>query len=112
MGWQVYAGCAIAWNAASGGVAAAHDFALGGMAQAAQANNEAATSFIQPILFFRASEVVIRYMEVFDEAKFRMRLHPTPSKHMYQKYKCQNDTLSSSLLLSSTKTGSLLSASI
>jgi len=40
----------------------AHGFALGGLAQAAQANNDAAIAFMQPILFFRVAEVVIRYM--------------------------------------------------
>ena len=33
-----------------------------GTAHAAEANTKAATSFMQPILFFRTAEVVIRYM--------------------------------------------------
>jgi RNA polymerase sigma factor (sigma-70 family) len=40
-GWQASAGCAIAWNIASGGqYAIAHQFALGPIAHAAQVNNE------------------------------------------------------------------------
>src|ERR1041385_5590928 len=62
IGWQAYGGCAIAWNAAAGGAAVAHDVALGGIAQAAQANNDAETAFMQPILFFRVADVVIRYL--------------------------------------------------
>src|SRR4051812_7551833 len=62
LGWQAYGGCAIAWNAAAGGAPVGHHFALGGMGHAAEANTKAATSFMQPILFFRTAEVVIRYM--------------------------------------------------
>src|SRR6185369_13678499 len=52
-GWQVFGACAIAWNAASGGVAVAHDFAAGGIAHALQANNEAARSYLRSNLFLR-----------------------------------------------------------
>ena len=61
-GWQVYGACAIAWNAASGGVAVAHDFALGGIAHALQANNHAAWSFLQSNLFFRHARLPLRYL--------------------------------------------------
>jgi RNA polymerase sigma factor (sigma-70 family) len=62
LGWQSFGGCAIAWNAAVGGAAVAYDFALGGIAQAAQANNEIATQFIQSNLFFRAGQIGLRYL--------------------------------------------------
>src|SRR5262249_17895073 len=45
-GWQVFGACAIAWNAANGGVAVAHDFAVGGIAYALQVNNYAAQSYL------------------------------------------------------------------
>ncbi len=53
VGWQAYGGNAIASNAAVGGVVFARDFALGGIAHAAQANTEAARQFVQSDLFFR-----------------------------------------------------------
>ena len=61
LGWQAFGSCAIAWNAAMGGAAVAHDFALGGFAQAAQANNEIAAQVIQPNLFFKSGQVVFRH---------------------------------------------------
>jgi RNA polymerase sigma factor (sigma-70 family) len=62
IGWQSYGGFALAWNAAMGGLAVAHDFALGAIANAAQVNNGAAEAVIKPAWFFRASEVAIRYL--------------------------------------------------
>jgi len=58
VGWQVFCGCGVAWNAASGGIAIAHDFALGGIARAVQANTEIARQFIQQNLFFRVSQAI------------------------------------------------------
>jgi len=58
LGWQVFCGCGFAWHAATGGVAVARDFALGGVARAAQANNEIAEQFVQQDLFFRISRVI------------------------------------------------------
>jgi hypothetical protein len=58
VGWQVFCGCGVAWNAAMGGLAFAHDYALGGIAHAAQANTETARQFIQRNLFFRCSQMV------------------------------------------------------
>ncbi len=58
LGWQVYAGCGVAWNAASGGIVVARDFALGGLAHAAQANTDIARQFLQQNRFFRVSRVV------------------------------------------------------
>jgi RNA polymerase sigma factor (sigma-70 family) len=57
-GWQVFCGCGVAWNAAMGGLAFAHDYALGGIAQAAQANTEIARQFVQNNLFFRCAKIV------------------------------------------------------
>lgn len=61
LGWQVCCGCGLAWNAATGGVVIAHDFALGGIAHAAQANTEIARQFIQHALFFRFSQFISHY---------------------------------------------------
>jgi len=61
LGWQACGGCAIAWNAAFGGTVWARDFALGGIAQAAQANNDAARFYIQASPFFQAAQIVERH---------------------------------------------------
>jgi hypothetical protein len=52
-GWQTDSGVGLAWNAAVGGLAFAHDFALGGIAHAAQANTEMAEQFARQSWFFR-----------------------------------------------------------
>ena len=62
LGWQSFAGCAIAWNAAVGGAAVAHDFALGGVAAAAQANNEVAAAFVRRSWFFQNAQAVFPYL--------------------------------------------------
>jgi RNA polymerase sigma factor (sigma-70 family) len=61
VGWQADAGCGIAWNAAMGGVAFAHDFAVGGIVHAAQANTEIATQFFRQNWFFRCAQFVGNY---------------------------------------------------
>jgi RNA polymerase sigma factor (sigma-70 family) len=61
-GWQAFAGCAIAWEAAVGGTAVAHDFALGGIAIAAQANNDLATAFVKDQWFFQKGLLLLRNM--------------------------------------------------
>jgi RNA polymerase sigma factor (sigma-70 family) len=61
-GWQVFGACAIAWNAANGGIAIAHDFAMGGIAHALQANNAAAVSHFQQNLFFHHPRLLLRYL--------------------------------------------------
>jgi len=53
LGWQGLGACAIGWDAANGGLAIAHNFALGGIAHALQANNEAAWAFCEHSLFLR-----------------------------------------------------------
>jgi RNA polymerase sigma factor (sigma-70 family) len=62
LGWQAYGGCAFAWNAAAGGTAIARDFAIGGFAHAAQANNQIASDFIQSLPWFRGAEIIVRYI--------------------------------------------------
>lgn len=46
MGWSALGGAALAWKAAFGGLAMAHDYALGGTALAAHANDEAARAVL------------------------------------------------------------------
>jgi hypothetical protein len=61
IGWQISCGCGMAWNAATGGVVAARDFALGGMAYAAQANTEVARQFFQQSVFFQIAQAISRH---------------------------------------------------
>jgi hypothetical protein len=61
IGWQVFCGIGIAWNAAVGGMAFAHDFAIGASAHAAQANTDVAKQFIWQNLFFRGALEVSRH---------------------------------------------------
>ena len=57
-GWQVFCGCGVAWQAAMGGIAFAHDYAIGGIAAAAQANIEIARQFCQQNWFFKCATTV------------------------------------------------------
>jgi RNA polymerase sigma factor (sigma-70 family) len=61
VGWQVFCGSGVAWNAATGGIAFAHDFALGGIAHAAQANTEIARQFFQQSWFFRCARFIANH---------------------------------------------------
>ena len=61
IGWQVFCGCGIAWKAAMGGLAIAHDFAVGGIALAAQANTETAKLFIRQNWFFHCGLAISHY---------------------------------------------------
>jgi len=61
IGWQALGGCAIAWNASIGGISLAHDFALGGIAQAAQANTEIARQFVESEWFFHYGQIASNY---------------------------------------------------
>ena len=61
IGWQIFCGCGVAWNAGEGGLILARDFAFGGFAHAAQANTEAAKQFIYNSLFFRIGYAVSRH---------------------------------------------------
>jgi RNA polymerase sigma factor (sigma-70 family) len=62
LGWQAFGGCALAWNAAIGGLAVARDFALGEVAQAAQANTEVASQFMKASPFFHRMEILSHYI--------------------------------------------------
>ncbi len=61
VGWEAMGGCAFAWQAATGGFAFAHDFAVGYIAHAAQANNEAAYRFLTDGTFPRIAQFVMRH---------------------------------------------------
>ena len=60
-GWQAFGGCVFAWLGAQGGVAVAHDFAMGGVASARHANDAAAGAFFTNSGFFRMAQVAVRY---------------------------------------------------
>ncbi|HYG22493.1 MAG TPA: sigma-70 family RNA polymerase sigma factor [Verrucomicrobiae bacterium] len=62
LGWQAFGGCAIAWQAAVGGAAVAKDFALGGFAHAAEANNQIAAGVIEPMPFFSSGGFIFHHM--------------------------------------------------
>jgi RNA polymerase sigma factor (sigma-70 family) len=61
VGWKAYGACAIAWRAAVGAAALAHDFALGGIAQAAQAGNAAAETYVKSSEFFHSVTWLSQY---------------------------------------------------
>jgi RNA polymerase sigma factor (sigma-70 family) len=61
IGWQAIGGCAIAWKAAVGSLAIAHDFAQGGIACAAQVNNDLTEQFTNASLFFRFVQALNRH---------------------------------------------------
>ena len=61
VGWQVYCGCGFALNSAMGGVVMAREFAIGGIAHAAQANNDLARQFVARGLFFRIAQAIANH---------------------------------------------------
>jgi RNA polymerase sigma factor (sigma-70 family) len=61
VGWEVFCGSGVAWHSALGGIVAARDFALGGVAHAAQANNDIADRFFQQDLFSRVANIVANH---------------------------------------------------
>jgi hypothetical protein len=61
VGWQTAADCSLAWKAAAGGLAFAHDFAVGSIAHAAQANTKIAVQFFQQSWFFRTAQLIGNY---------------------------------------------------
>jgi RNA polymerase sigma factor (sigma-70 family) len=61
-GWKVFGACAIAANAANGGIAIARNFAVGGIAHAWQANNLAARSYFQEDLLFHHPRRLLLYL--------------------------------------------------
>jgi hypothetical protein len=60
IGYLAHGGCALAWHAAGGGMAVARDFALGGSAYAAHANDALARELIESHGFFRCSDAIMR----------------------------------------------------
>jgi len=61
VGWQSFGACAFAWSAALGNFALAHQFAIGDIARAPQANTDVARQFADASLFFRWIRVVNRH---------------------------------------------------
>ena len=59
--WQAYCACGFAWHAASGGIVAAHNFAVGAVAHAIEANTQVARDYFQQNVFFRISRAVERH---------------------------------------------------
>lgn len=59
VGYAATGGFAIGWLAASGGSAVAHDFAVGGVAFAQHANDEAARAFMQHHAFLRHAATLL-----------------------------------------------------
>lgn len=60
IGYLAHGGCALAWHAAAGGLAAACDFALGGSAFAAHANDAMAREAIGSLGFFAWADTLMR----------------------------------------------------
>ena len=61
VGWQVFCGCGIAWHSAVGGIVVARDFAMGGLAIAAQANNTIAHRFFDQDSFFLVGTTISKH---------------------------------------------------
>jgi RNA polymerase sigma factor (sigma-70 family) len=59
--WESYGACAIAWKAAVGEVALAHNFAMGQIAQAAQAGTAAAEAYVHSSEFFQSATWIGRF---------------------------------------------------
>jgi hypothetical protein len=62
IGWQAFGGCiTVAWSAANGDFALAHDYALGRFANALQVNNDLARQFIGSNVMGRCAEFIERH---------------------------------------------------
>jgi hypothetical protein len=61
IGWQAFGALAFGWKAAMGVLAAAFDFASGGIAWGAQANNDAARQFIAQNWFFQIAQTWLKH---------------------------------------------------
>lgn len=66
-GWVSYGGGAFAWRAARGGLACAHDFAVGGSATAEHANDAAAKAFLDGHWFFDLGD---GYLQIVQSVAF------------------------------------------
>jgi RNA polymerase sigma factor (sigma-70 family) len=60
-GWQVFCGCGLGWNAVCGGIGLAHDYAVGEVMRAVQANTAAANEFVNQAWFFRICNVIVKH---------------------------------------------------
>ncbi len=58
IGWEGIGACAFAWKAAAGGLAFAHDYAVGDLAVAAQANTEIARAFFASSSYFNFARAI------------------------------------------------------
>jgi RNA polymerase sigma factor (sigma-70 family) len=63
VGLQAFGGCAMGWFGAHGGVAVAHDFAIGGVALARHGNDAAAEAFFASSGFFQLVRGAMRYAD-------------------------------------------------
>jgi RNA polymerase sigma factor (sigma-70 family) len=61
IGWQAIGGFAVAWNQAVGSLALAHDFAVGNIVRAVQANTAAANQMTDSNLYFRCMQALNRH---------------------------------------------------
>jgi len=61
IGWQAFGGCAMAWLAADGGVAIAHNFAIGAVASGLHVNDATAEAFFRDSRFFQNALAGVRY---------------------------------------------------
>lgn len=61
-GWLAFGGAAFAWRAAKGGLAVAHDFAVGGQAIATHANDAAANAYLADASLLTNAERVIQFL--------------------------------------------------
>ncbi len=66
VGWLSFSAGAVAWKAACGGIALAHDYAMGGYAEALQANSEVAKQFVYSQRFFRIGFAILPYLPVLN----------------------------------------------
>ena len=62
IGWRAFGGCAIGWSGAEGGFAIAREWAKGGIAVSAHANEETAKLFFENSTFFRAMQRISPYL--------------------------------------------------
>jgi len=60
VGWLAHGGFAAGWHAAMGGLAVAHEFAMGGTAHSLHANNEIAQAALANLPFFAAANALMK----------------------------------------------------
>jgi zinc protease len=65
VGWLAFGGAAFGWHAAKGGLAWAHDFAVGGSATAAHANDALAKKLVTDSSFFQLAQSTMQHAVPF-----------------------------------------------